>query len=56
MEKVAAYADRLVIMNKGRVARDGRPETLLSELAKYGIRPPCASRLGMAVMPWLESE
>jgi len=53
LEKVIAHADRLVIMKDGKVVKDGMPFQLLGELESYGIREPCASRLGMEVPSWL---
>jgi biotin transport system ATP-binding protein len=53
LEKVIAHADRLVIMKDGKVVKDGMPSQLLGELESYGIREPCASRLGMEVPSWL---
>ncbi|MEA1946998.1 MAG: ATP-binding cassette domain-containing protein [Thermodesulfobacteriota bacterium] len=53
LEKVIAHADRLVIMKDGKVVKDGLPSQLLGELEAFGIREPCASRLGMEVQSWL---
>jgi len=53
LEKVIAHADRLVIMLGGRIVRDGLPEQLIGELERFGIRAPCAFRLGMEVQSWL---
>jgi len=53
LEKVIAHVDRLVIMKDGKVVKDGMPSQLLGELEAFGIREPCASRLGMEVQSWL---
>lgn len=53
VEKILAYADRLVIMKQGRVLREGRPAGLLKCLEGFGVREPCASRLGLDLVPWL---
>ena len=53
LEKLIAHTDRLVIMQEGGIVRDGLPSQLLGELEMYGIREPCASRLGMEVHSWL---
>lgn len=53
MEKVAAYADRLIIMNRGKKVKDEPPSALLFDLETFGIRRPCALRLGKDVEPWL---
>jgi biotin transport system ATP-binding protein len=53
LEKVIAHTDRLVIMNDGKVVKDGLPGQLLGELEAFGIRQPCAYRLGAEVGSWL---
>jgi len=53
LEKVIAHADRLVIMNHGKLVKDGLPDQLLGELEAFGIRQPCAYRLGVEVQSWL---
>lgn len=53
MEKVGAYADRLVIMNNGRKINDAPPAVLLPDIEKFGIRRPCALGFGRDVEPWL---
>lgn len=54
LEKVVAHANRLIILDSGRVVRDDVPVSLLSELELFGIREPCASRMGADVQSWLE--
>lgn len=54
LEKVIAHAQRLVLLCKGRIVGDGRPADLLKETEKYGVREPCASRLGAEVASWLK--
>lgn len=53
LEKVIAHTDRLVIMNHGKVVKDGSPDRLIGELEAFGIRQPCAYRLGVEVQSWL---
>ncbi len=53
LDKIAAHAERLVIMQRGRLVRDGRPEDLLPEVEDFGIRMPSATRLGLEVPSWL---
>jgi biotin transport system ATP-binding protein len=53
LEKLIAHTDRLLIMQDSRIVRDGLPSELLGELENFGIREPCASRLGMEVHSWL---
>jgi biotin transport system ATP-binding protein len=53
LEKLIAHTDRLVIMQDGGIAKDGLPSQLLGQLEDFGIREPCASKLGMEVHSWL---
>lgn len=53
LEKVMAHTDRLIIMNHGKVVKDGSPDQLIGELEAFGIRQPCAYRLGGEVQSWL---
>lgn len=46
LSKVLAYADKLVILEKGRIAKHGLPYKLLDELEKYGVRKPVISGKG----------
>lgn len=54
LEKVVAYADRLVIMREGKIAEDGPPELIAPSVELYGVREPCSSRLGKGILPWLD--
>lgn len=41
LEKVLAFADRLVILHQGRIRDDGEPQAVLDRLnAGYGVRDP----------------
>ena len=53
LEKVIAHAERLVLMHRGRVVRDGPPAEVMTEVENYGVRQPCAVRLGREITPWL---
>jgi len=53
LEKVIFYADRLLIMNEGRIVRDGTPSEIVGQVEKFGVRQPCALRLGMGIVSWL---
>ena len=52
LEKVAAHVQRIVVMAHGRVVADGRPEAVMPEVTRYGIRLPCSVQLGMGVLSW----
>lgn len=53
LEKVLAHADRLIIMQKGKIVRDGGPTEIVGDLEIFGVRAPCALHLGMEVGSWL---
>lgn len=52
LEKIVSHADRLVLLEGGRVARNGSPAAVLPDVEAFGVRAPCAVRLGMEVRPW----
>lgn len=54
LEKVAAYADRLVVMREGKIAEDGPPELVVPSVEAHGVREPCSSRMGKGLLPWLD--
>jgi len=53
VEKVAAHADRLVILHRGSAVLSGPPQALFPELERFGIRQPTAYKLGQEVVSWL---
>jgi biotin transport system ATP-binding protein len=53
LEKVLAHADRLIIMQKGKIVRDGVPAEIVGDIEPLGVRAPCTSHLGMEVQSWL---
>ncbi len=53
IEKIIAHANRLLIMQDGKVKRDGMPDKVLKEAEVFGVRAPCATRLGAEVASWL---
>lgn len=53
LEKVVAHAQRLVVMAKGRVVKDGIPIEVIDGIERYGIRPPCSVQLGRGIRPWV---
>ncbi len=53
IEKIIAHANRLLIMQDGKVKRDGMPGQVLKEAEMFGVRAPCATRLGEEVVSWL---
>lgn len=53
VEKVVAHVDRMLVMDAGRIVCDGKPFGLLKQIERFGVREPCASRLGCSVESWL---
>jgi biotin transport system ATP-binding protein len=53
LEKVIAHADRLIIMQKGKIVSDGVPAEIVNAVETFGVRAPCASLLGLEVSSWL---
>ena len=52
LEKVLFDADRLVVMEQGRVVRDGSPRDVVGDIERYGVRPPCSVLLGEGIQQW----
>jgi biotin transport system ATP-binding protein len=53
LEKIIAHTDRLIVMEKGSVVRDGVPEEIIEGIRQFGIRPPCSVQLGRGIQPWV---
>ena len=53
LEKIIYHADRLIVMNGGRVVKDGPPAGIVGEVESFGVRAPCVSRLGLETESWL---
>ncbi|MBR9979734.1 MAG: ABC transporter ATP-binding protein [Desulfatitalea sp.] len=53
LEKVVGHAQRLIIMDKGRIAADGPVANVLPLVERFDIRMPCQARLGLPVTSWL---
>lgn len=53
LEKVIGHAQRLIIMDGGRIVRDGSPAALVADVEQFGIRPPCSVLFNKGIQPWL---
>ncbi|MGE5583775.1 MAG: energy-coupling factor ABC transporter ATP-binding protein [Bacillota bacterium] len=53
LEKVLAHANRLLIMEKGRLVEDDKPERLIAKLEDYGIKKPYGYNRKVETMSWL---
>lgn len=58
IDLLARYADRVVVMNEGRIVLDGQAEEILSnpDLEKYGIKMPTYVRLGYKLKEYFPVE
>ena len=55
LEKILAFADRLLILYRGRIREDGKPEEVLNRLRpEYGVRDPRRSYKTVKDCSWLE--
>lgn len=55
LEKVLAHADRLVILQKGKIEAEGEPKQLLDRLEEHGIRLPWGKDRDVETMTWLQA-
>jgi biotin transport system ATP-binding protein len=54
LEKVLGLADRLVVMDDGKLVLDGEPGTVLAAgIEAYGLRDPLRSRGSVGELAWL---
>lgn len=47
LDKMLAHANRLVLMEAGKITADGRPEKLISKVENHGVRRPPGTILSM---------
>jgi cobalt transport protein ATP-binding subunit len=53
VEKVIAHVDRMAVIHDGELKAVGLPEEFVTELPRFGIRPPCYTLLGKEKLSWL---
>jgi biotin transport system ATP-binding protein len=53
LDKIVAHADRILLLDQGRLAVDGPPAAVLPRVEDFGVRAPEAWRVGAAVRSWL---
>jgi energy-coupling factor transporter ATP-binding protein EcfA2 len=53
VEKVISHVDRIAIIHGGELKGAGLPEGLISELPRFGVRPPCYALFGKEKISWL---
>jgi len=54
LEKVLAHADRLILMDKGKIVEDGFPREVVRRCGKYGVRMPLGKNEDIESLTWLE--
>jgi biotin transport system ATP-binding protein len=54
LEKVLAHATRLLIMDRGRLVCDGRPDEILWRVEEFGVRKPVLTSAGVRGLSWLQ--
>lgn len=54
LEKTLAHAGRLIIVEKGRIAKDGVPAELVDQVEAYGIKRPYGKNGKVETMTWLK--
>ena len=52
VETIIDRATRIIIMEKGKIREDGKPDQMVKLLESYGVREPCSSKLGLGIKPW----
>lgn len=53
LEKVLAHADRLILMEKGRIMQDGKPDEVIETVEAYGVKSPFGVGRSIRTMTWL---
>ena len=53
IEKIAYFAQRLVVLKQGCIVADGHPEQVYPVLEQFDVRLPCSARMGLPVASWL---
>ncbi len=54
IEKVLAHANRFVIMERGTIAEDGRPEDLIQKAEQYRLKNPLQAYRDLKDMTWMQ--
>jgi len=53
LEKILAHADRLMVISKGKLVLDGKPEEVCARLEEYHVRNPLKNNTTLAELTWL---
>ena len=52
LEHAAAYANRLVILEEGKIAEDGKPKELMDRVERYGVKNPFKTAVDIEGALW----
>jgi biotin transport system ATP-binding protein len=52
VETIIDKATRIIIMEKGKIQKDDKPEKIVKLFESFGIREPCSSKFGLGIKPW----
>ncbi|WP_449243364.1 energy-coupling factor ABC transporter ATP-binding protein [Desulfovibrio sp.] len=55
LDPVADLADRMLVLDQGRLVLAGPPAAVMDGLLLHGVRPPCSWLAGKTLFPWDES-
>lgn len=53
VEKVLAHVSHIAILHQGKLKAFDTPHSIVPQLSRYEIRPPCSTLLGTEVLSWL---
>ncbi len=61
LDRILAHANRLILMESGRIVRDGSPADVIDDLEQFGVRKPAfGKRAGVSAnigkLTWLDDE
>ena len=54
LESFIDLVDDLAVMDTGRLALSGPPESVLDRVREHGVRPPCSWKAGRSIVSWDE--
>ena len=54
VEPIICEATRMIIMTGGQISLDDSPMAILCRLESFGIKAPCAVKMGKPPQPWLD--
>jgi len=53
VEPVIYETTRIILMEKGRIKKDGTPDRIVQHLETYGVKEPFSSKSGLGFQSWL---